>query len=426
MRRVAARILAVLLLALLGSTSTNAFAVEPRPSDPIRTGLYGRLLEKGPAAEKRVDRPGAATRANDSASLSLRVTNPAPDESFIGTASNLTFQNSSGDFTVSCASGTLDGIVRNAIGKNVVGGWHHPIGWITDSAITDCHGPNGDAYTVTFDVLADSNLYPESHDPATGKTVMADDWHSVQLSGPGCMVYADLKFTYTNATRSFSIESGKANGYNCSAYFDSPDTLVANASYLLNSNIQMVEANPVFTVSGGPSSGAFTSGSPSVLWIDEPAGNFSGTCTNLEQSGTVASGAVSAGDTLFSITGLTVGGCDQEMSVEPIGLPWDLHPYRYESTGYTYGEYAGMAWQVTLPDCSFKLEVDSNYLPQEWAFTYLESYGPFLAPAFSVIVMHPTDFVGAGCADRGIYTGAQIRVSAASTIAPESLRITGQ
>ncbi|CNE84737.1 Uncharacterised protein [Mycobacterium tuberculosis] len=426
MRRVAIRILAALLLALLGSTSTNAFAAEPRPSDPTRTGLYGQFLEKGPVAEKRVDRPGVAARATDSASLSLRVTNPAPDETFIGTATNLTFRNSSGDFTVSCASGTLGGTVPNAIGKNVIGGWHHWVGRITDSTITGCHGPNGDAYTVTFSLLADPNLYPESHDPATGKTVMEDDWHSVQLSGPGCMVYADLKFTYTNATRSFSIESGKANGYDCSTYFDSPDTLLANASYLLNSNVQMVAATPVFTASGAPSSGVFTSGSTGGFWFDGPTGGFSGTCTSVEQSGTVASGAVSAGGTLFSITGLTVGGCEQGMSVEPIGLPWDLRPYRYESTGYTYGEYDGMAWQVTLPDCSFKLEVDSNYLPQEWVFAYLESYGPFLAPAFSVIVMHPTDLVGAGCADRGIYTGARINISAASTIAPDSLRITVQ
>lgn len=424
MRRVAIRILAVLLLAVLGSTSTNAVAAEPRPSDPTRTGLYGQVLEKGPGAKKRVERPGVAARAADPASLSLRVTNPAPDESFIGTATNLTFRNSRGDFTVGCASGTLAGTVPNAVGAHVIGGWHYSLGAITGSTTTDCHGPGGDAYTMTFS-MSPPSLYPESHDPATGKTVMDGDWTRVVLSGPGCTVHAYFNFTYTNATRSLSLENGRTVGNDCRTYFEYTDMLVMNASYLLNSNVQMVAATPVFTVSGAPTSGAFTSGSTSVLQFDGSTGGFSAICTGMEQSGTVASGAVSAGGTIASITGLAMGGCHQEMSVEPIGLPWDLRPYRSDSAGYTIGLYDGMALQVTLPDCSFKLELDSNYLPQDWFFRYVESYGPFLAPANST-VMHSTDLVGAGCADRGVYNGSWIDVTGAGTIAPETLRMTGQ
>ncbi|MFB4306463.1 hypothetical protein [Actinomadura sp. GTD37] len=413
----------MLLLAVLGSTSTNAVAAEPRPFDPLRTGRDGQILEKGPS-QKPVDRPGVAARAADPASLSLRVTSPAPDESFIGTATNLTFRNSTGDFTVSCASGTLAGTVPNAVGAYVIGGRHYPLGTITGSATTDCHGPGGDAYSMTF-VMSPATLYPESHDPATGKTVMDGDWTRVVLSGPGCTVHAYFNFTYTNATRSLSLENGRTVGNDCRTYFEYTDTLAMNASYLLNSNVQMVAATPVFTVSGAPSSGAFGSGSTSVLQFQGPTDGFSGMCTRMEQSGTVASGAVSAGGTIASITGLAVGGCNQEMSVEPIGLPWNLRPYRYDSAGYTYGVYDGMALRVTLPDCSFKLEVDSNYLPQDWFFRYVESYGPFLAPA-NLTATHSTDLVGAGCAARGVYNGAQINVIGGGTIAPEPLRITGQ
>lgn len=425
MRRTVIRVLAVLLLAVLGAASANAAAAEPRPSGPERTGLHGQLLEKGPGVMKRVDRTGVAARTADPASLSLRVTNPAPDESFTGTATNLTFRNSSGDFTVTCASGTLAGSVSNAVGAYLVAGWYYPIAYITNSATSDCRGPGGAAYTVTLDVLANPNFYPESHDPATGRTVMQDDWYSVRLSGPGCSVYADLEFTYINSARSFSIESGKAHGYNCATYFESTDTLVANASYILNSNVQMVAATPVFTVSGAPASGAFTSGSTSFLQLGGSTSGFSGMCTSVEQSGTVASGTVSAGGTIVSITGLTVGECNPEMTVEPIGLPWDLRPYRYESTGFTYGAYDGMAWRVTLPDCSFELEADPAYRPQNWMFGYAEPARPVLIPANST-VMRPTDLVGTGCAARGVYNGSWIDVIGGGAIAPETLRITGQ